>query len=66
MNRTEYNMEKVGKGGLYVYIRAPHNSAEYMKLEKLILEKIKIKFRKMKMTKINPYTPYIPTLKKNQ
>ena len=44
----------MGKGGLYVYIRAPCDCPENMKLKKLILEKKKKKFKKMKNKKILP------------
>ena len=55
----------MGKGGLYVYIRAPSNSPENMKLKKLILEKKK-KFKKMKNEKSYPFHPLTHPNKKNQ
>ena len=54
----------MGKGGLYVYIRAPSNSPENMKLKKLILEKKKKKFKKMKNEKSNPFHPLTHPIKK--
>jgi hypothetical protein len=56
----------MGKGGLYVYIRAPSNSPENMKLKKLILEKKKKKFKKMKNEKSYPFHPLTHPNKKNQ
>ena len=56
----------MGKGGLYVYIRAPCDCPENMKLEKLILEKNKNNFKKMKISKIDPFSPTYPLNKKNQ
>ena len=40
-----FSKSQMGKGGLYVYIRAPSNSPENMKLKKLILEEKKMKFK---------------------
>jgi hypothetical protein len=54
----------MGKGGLYVYIRAPSNSPENMKLKKLILEKKKKKFKKMKNEKSYPFHPLTHPIKK--
>jgi hypothetical protein len=56
----------MGKGGRYVYTRAPCDRPENMKLEKLILEKKKNKFEKMKISKFNPYSPIYPLYKKIQ
>ena len=45
------------QGGWVVYIRPPCDCPEYMKFKKLILEKNKNKFEKMKIPKINPFSP---------
>jgi len=50
----------MGKGGLYVYIRAPSNSPENMKLKKLILEKEKRNLKKLKMKNLTHFT-HLPT-----
>jgi hypothetical protein len=52
----------MGKGGLYVYIRAPSDCPENMKLKKLILEKKK--FKKMKNKKSYPFNPLTHPIKK--
>ena len=57
---------KMGKGGWYVYIRGSCDCPEYMKMQKPILEKNKNNFKKMKISKIDPFSPTYPPYKKNQ
>jgi hypothetical protein len=52
-----FSKSQMGKGGLYVYIRGSSNSPENLKLKKLILEKKKKKFKKMKNEKSYPFNP---------
>jgi hypothetical protein len=54
----------MGKGGLCVYNRAPCDYPVNMKLEKLILEKNKKVFEKMKISKSNPFHPLTHSMKK--
>ena len=54
-----FSKSQMGKGGLYVYIRAPCDCPENMKLKKLILEKKK-KFKKMKNKNLTHFT-HLPT-----
>ena len=45
------------KGGWLVYVRAPRDCPENMKLRKPILEKNKKDLEKMKIIKFNPFSP---------
>ena len=53
----------MGKGGLYVYIRAPYDCPENMKLKKTDFRKEK-KLKKMKNEKSYPFHPLTHPIKK--